>query len=117
MMEFNHLRKQAGRLLGILTVGEHSNIERGESLEGGCGKVDRGRVVAGWAGVLHGNVNGFALPGNPDLLTAVLGLGAEVSIGTVVESSDEVVVRVLVATGTSVTVLSVPGDAEIGVKK
>ena len=103
--------------MGVLTVGEHSNIKRGEGLKGGCGEVDRGRVVAGRAGVLHGNVNGLALPGNPDFLTAVLGLGTEVSIDTVVEGSDEVVVRVLVATGTIVTILSVPGDAEIGVRK
>jgi len=103
--------------LRVLTTGEHSNIKWSEGLEGGCGEVDRGGVVAGGAGVLHGDINGFALPGNPDFLTAVLGLGAEVSIDTVVESSNKVVVRVLVATGTIVTVLSVPGDAEIGVRK
>ena len=104
-------------MIEVLTTIELSNLKRGESLEGGCGEVDRGRVFAARAGILHGDIDGLALPGNPDFLTAVLGFSTEVSIGTVVEGSDEVVVRVLVATGTIVTILSVPGDAEIGVRK
>ena len=100
-----------------LTTGELSNIKRSENLEGACGEVDRGRVVAARAGVRHGNIDGLALPGDSNLLTTVRGLGTRVSVGAGVEGSDQVGVRVLDTTGTSVPVLSVPSDAEIGVRK
>ena len=100
----------------MLTIIELSNILRGERLEGGHRKVDRGGVLTGRAIVSHLNINRLALPGNPDHLTAVLGFGTGVSIGTVVEGSDEVAIRVRVTTGTSVTILSEPGSTEIGVR-
>lgn len=101
----------------VLTVVELSNTKISKGLEGTLGEVDRGSIGTGRARVLYGNINGLALPGNPDLLAAVGGLGIDVSIGTVVKGSDEVVVRVDFATGTSVTILSVPSSTEIGVKK
>jgi hypothetical protein len=94
---------------------ELSNRKRGESLEGSKGEINRAGVLAGRAGVFHGDIDGLALPGNPDLLTAVLGLGASVSIDTVVEGSNEVIIRVLLATSAKVAVLSEPGDVSAGV--
>lgn len=86
-------------------------------LKGGHGEVNRVRVCTGRAGVLDLNNDRLALPGNLDLLATVLGLGTGVTISTVVECSDEVVVRVRLATGAGVTVLSVICSAEIGVRK
>ena len=104
-------------MIKVLTVIELSNLERGESLEGGHGEVNRSRVFTGRASVRDDNVDRLALPSNPNLFATVLRLGAGVTIGTVVKGSNEVVVRVRVATGTSVTVLSEPGSAEIWVRK
>lgn len=104
-------------IVGSLTIPKQSNIQTGESLEGARGEVDRGRVFAGRAGVCHDNIDMLALPSNPDLLATVGGLGAGVSIGTGVESSDKVVVRVHRATGTSDAILSEPGNTEIWVRR
>ena len=102
----------------VLTVFELSNTKiTNKGLEGTLGEVNRGSIVTGRARVRYGNINGLALPGNPDLLATVGGLGTEVSIGTVVKGSDEVAVEVDLATGASVTVLSEPSSTEIGVKK
>lgn len=59
----------------------------------------------------------FVPRGNPDLLTAVLGLDTGVPIDTGVEGSDVIGVRVHETTGTSVTVLLEPGGAENEVRK
>lgn len=101
----------------VLTILELSNIQRSESLEGCEGEVNRASIDAGWAGVLHGGNDGLALPSDLDLLATVGRLGAGVSIGTVVEGSDEVVVGVLLTTSASVTILREPGDTEIWVRK
>lgn len=73
--------------------------------------------MTGRAGVLDFNNDRFALPRNLDALATVLGLGTGVTVGTGVECSDVVIVRVRLATGTRVTVLSVICSAEIGVRK
>lgn len=101
----------------VLTVFELPNIARGKNLKGSCGKVNRGRVETGRAGIRHDNVDGLPLPGNPDLLATVAGLGTGVSVGAVVEGGDVVVVRVYVTTGTSIAFLLEPGTTEIVVRK
>ena len=104
-------------MIKVLTISEKPRIEWCKGLESGLRQVNRGSIVTGRAGVLDLDVDGFALPGNPDHLAAVLGLGTGVTVGTRVEGSDEVVVTVLFATGTIVTILSVVGSTETGVRK
>jgi len=104
-------------LIKVLTLSEKPLLKWGKGLESGLGQVNRGSVVTARAGVLDPNVDGLALPGNPDHLAAILGLGTGVTVDTPVEGSDEVVVTVLFATGTRVTVLSVVSNTETGVRK
>jgi len=106
-----------GRLIRVLTISEKPPLKRGKDLEGGCGQINRVSVVTARAGVGDDDVGGFAVPGNPDLLATVRGLGTGVTVDTRVEGSDEVVVSVLFATGTIVTILGVVGKTETGMRK
>jgi hypothetical protein len=93
-----------------------SNSRIGQGPKGGLGEVDRRRIGTGRASIGHDDIDGLALPCNPDLFATVAGLGAEVTVGTVVEGSDEVVVRVDGATSASDAVLREPGGDSPGVK-
>lgn len=55
----------------VLTTGKQSSRKRGKDLEGSLGEVNRRTVVTGWAGVRNDDVDGLALPGNPNRLAAV----------------------------------------------
>lgn len=100
-----------------LTTSEQPNISGGKSLEGGYREVNRGGVAASGAGIGDSNIDGLALPRDPDLLAAVLGLGASASISAGIEGSDKVIVRVNSTTSTGDTILSEPGEAERGVRR
>lgn len=101
----------------MLTASEQSRRKGSESLEGGFGEVNRGSVVTGRAGISDNDIDGVALPGNPDGLAAVRGLGTGVSVDTGIKGGNEVGVGVHGTTSTSDTILGEPSEAESGVRK
>lgn len=81
-------------------------------MEGGYREVNRRGVCTGWTVIGDYNIDGVALPGDPDRLAAVRGHSVVVSVGTRIDCSDHVVVRVNLATGTGDTVLVEVSESE-----
>lgn len=103
------------RVMGrVRTIREQTLVKGSESLEGSFGEVNRRGIGASRAIVSDSNNHRIAPPGNPDILATVRGLGTGVSVDAGIESSNQVVVRVNLTTGTSNTTLLEPGEAEGG---
>ena len=98
----------------MLTTTKHSHVKGSEGLEGSFREVNRRRATAARTGIGDNNIDGLALPRDPDRLAAVRGLDTGVAIGTVIEGGDQVIVRVNRATGTSDTTLGEPCETKQG---